>query len=152
MLSFDIRSLESKAAQVDANLSPDDPVWEEGDPRADGPIHVTGRLSAAGAGRFYFSGRMEGEVTRECRRCLIDVPRTVREDAHFIFAAEGEVGADDPDVYVFEPNARSLDIRPAVREAWLLAAPQFVLCRENCEGLCATCGADLNEGACECRA
>src|SRR4051812_15494736 len=105
MLSFDIRSLESKAAQVDGDLSEDDSVWEEGDSRPTGPIHVTGRLSAAGAGRFYFSGRMEGKVDLECRRCLTDVSRTVREDAHFIFVAEDEVDAEDPDVYVFAPNA-----------------------------------------------
>jgi uncharacterized protein len=38
----------------------------------------------------------------------------------------------------------------AVREQVLLQVPQFTLCREECRGLCPTCGADLNEGACEC--
>ena len=47
-------------------------------------------------------------------------------------------------------GARSLDLRPAVREEWLLAAPAFVLCREDCKGLCPRCGADLNEGPCSC--
>ncbi len=149
MLSFDIRSLESQAAQVDGRLAPDDPVWEDGDVRPSNHVEITGRLSAAGPSRFYFSGHFAGEATAPCRRCLKDVDVKVREDAHFIFSSEGEDSADDPDVFPFDANAPKLDMRPAVREAWLLAVPQFVLCREDCKGLCATCGIDLNTGTCE---
>ena len=149
MLSFDIRSLESQAAQVDGRLAPDDPVWEDGDVRPSNSLEITGRLSAAGPSRFYFSGQFAGEATVPCRRCLTDVDVKVSEDAHFIFSSEGEDSADDPDVFPFDANAPKLDMRPAVREAWLLAVPQFVLCREDCKGLCATCGIDLNTGTCE---
>ena len=150
MLSFDIRSLESQAAHVDGSVSPDDPVWEAGDMRPSEPIHVEGRLSAAGPHRFYFSGRMSGATEMPCRRCLEDVRVEVSEEEHFIFSAEGEEGSDDPDVFPFNPNAYSLDMRPAVREAWLLAAPTYVQCREDCKGLCPTCGTDLNAGECDC--
>ena len=53
MLSFDIRSLTERAVAVDDTLSPDDPVWLDGDSVPSGPIRVKGRLSAAGPGRFY---------------------------------------------------------------------------------------------------
>ncbi len=149
MLSFDIRSLESQAAQVDGQLTPDDSVWEDGDVRPAKPIKVDGRLSAAGPSRFYFSGRFGGEAVAPCRRCLREVDVRVEEDAHFIFSSEGEDSDDDPDVFPFDANAPKLDLRPAVREAWLLAVPGFVLCREDCKGLCATCGIDLNTGTCE---
>ena len=46
--------------------------------------------------------------------------------------------------------AHELDMRPALREQWLLAVPAFVHCREDCKGLCPTCGTDLNVGACDC--
>ena len=150
MLSFDIRALESKAIRVDGELAPDDPVWQEGDPRPAEPIRVTGRLSTAGAGRYYFSGEMEGTMVAECRRCLTDVEVGVDDEAHFIFAEPGTEGADEPDVYLVDPRARDLDLRPAVREQWLLSAPSFVQCRDDCKGLCATCGADLNAGECRC--
>ena len=149
MLSFDIRSLESHAAQVDGQLAPDDSVWEDGDARPVRPIQVEGRLSAAGPSRFYFSGRIHGEAEVPCRRCLTDVGVSVDDDAHFIFSSEGDDSSDDPDVFPFDPNAPTLDLRPAVREAWLLSVPGFVLCREDCKGLCATCGIDLNTGSCE---
>lgn len=150
MLSFDIRSLESQAAQVDGQLAPEDPVWQDGDARPSSPILVEGRLSAAGPSRFYFSGRLAGEAEIPCRRCLTEVGVQVEEEAHFIFSSEGGDTADDPDVYPFDPNAPSLDMRPAVREAWLLAAPAFVLCREDCKGFCANCGTDLNTESCDC--
>ncbi len=45
---------------------------------------------------------------------------------------------------------QSLDLAPAIREEVLLAVPLYPLCREDCRGLCVTCGADLNEGPCAC--
>src|ERR1051325_628957 len=43
-----------------------------------------------------------------------------------------------------------VDVTPAIREELFLAAPRYVLCRENCKGLCPQCGKDLNAGPCGC--
>jgi uncharacterized protein len=150
MLSFDLRSLETKAVQVDGAVQPDDPIWEEGDNRPTDPIRVTGRLSSAGDGRFYFTGRMEGRFELPCRRCLEPVNVEVREEIHFLLAELGAEEADDPEVFLFDPNARLLDLRAAVRETWLLTAPAYVQCKDDCKGLCATCGTNLNESTCNC--
>jgi uncharacterized protein len=151
MLSFDLGSLARHAAHVDAELSPDDPVWREGDPRPAEPVRVTGRLSAAGQGRFYLHAQLEGAVALECRRCLTDVRAPVAEEMHLVFAEEGdEEAADDPDVYRFDSREPELDIRPAIREQWLLSAPSYAQCSDDCKGLCPTCGADLNTTTCEC--
>ncbi len=150
MLSFDLRSLETKAVQVDGELQRDDPIWEEVDVRPEGPIMVTGRLSHAGEGRFYFAGRIDGRIALPCRLCLEEVSVEVDEEVHFLLAEIGADEADDPDVYLYDPNARMLDLRGAVRETWLLTAPAYVQCREDCKGLCATCGTNLNESSCNC--
>lgn len=154
MFSFDIRSLESRAAQVHDDLPATDPVWGEHDIRPTDAVHVEGRLSGAGEDRFYFSGHLSGTVKLECRRCLTDVTVGVDDaDVHFIFAPLGDQTVeDDPDVFTYNPAARELDIRPAVREAWLLDVPAFAQCRPDCKGLCPTCGADRNTGACRCDA
>ncbi len=153
MLSFDIRSLESKAVQVDDDLAADDPVWAGDDTRPLDGVHVEGRLSAAGEERFYFSGSLSGVVKLDCRRCLADVTTDVSGEVHFLFAPAGdETAADDPDVFTYDAGARELDLRPAVREAWLLEAPSLVLCRPDCKGLCPSCGTDLNTDQCECGA
>jgi uncharacterized protein len=150
MLSFDIRSLASKAVHVDGAVAANDPVWHDEDTRPSKPVHVTGRLSAAGADRYYFSGHLDGEAAAECRRCLTDVSVSISEDIQLLFVEADTEGADDPDVYVIDSRAHELDMRPALREQWLLAVPAFAQCRDDCKGLCPTCGADLNAGACDC--
>lgn len=150
MLSFDIRSVASHAAEVEGAVAPDDPIWMPDDVHPDAALRVSGRLSGAGHGRFYFSGRFTGTTTLECRRCLTPVAVAVTDDASAIFSDEENEDADDPDVYPLEPGGAVVDLRPAIREQWLLNVPAFVQCRPDCKGICPTCGADLNAGPCEC--
>ena len=150
MLSIDLRLLEAQAASVDGILDPDDAVWQDGDVRPRDGLRVTGRLSRAGADRYYFSGRIAGTVEMPCRRCLEPATQAVSEDVHVLFAEPGAEGAEDPDVFVLPLRAGELDLRPAAREQWLLAAPAFVECSEECRGLCTRCGANLNQEPCGC--
>lgn len=151
MLCFDIRSLEARAESVDGLLEANDPVWEEGDTRpVNAGVHVVGRLSAAGPGRFYLSGRLEGQATATCRRCLTDTHASVAEDVHLLFAESDVDEAEEDDVVPIKAGERELDLRPALREEWLVSVPSYVLCREECLGLCPTCGADRNTTRCDC--
>lgn len=150
MLSFPIRTLQQGAVQVESGLAPDDAVWLESDVRPVGSVQVTGRLSGAGAGRFYFSGEFHGTAAGECRRCLAPVEFVVQGDSHLIFADADDENADEPDVYPLSDAGTTLDLRPAIREQWLLDTSVLPLCRPDCKGLCATCGAELNNGPCGC--
>lgn len=151
MLSFPVRTLQQGALQVDADLASDDTVWLEGDVRPVGAVRVTGRLSGAGAGRFYFSGEFHGLAPGDCRRCLVPVEFVVQTDAHLLFADASDENADEPDVFTLADGGTMLDLRPAVREQWLLEASGLPLCRPDCKGLCAACGAELNAGPCACQ-
>ena len=151
MLSFDIRSLAERAVAVDDTLSADDSVWLAGDPKPIGAIHVKGRLSPAGPDRYYWHGSIEGDVSLACSRCLGDADAHVSDEAHLIFAeAKTEGVEDDPDVFLLDDRLPDLDLRPAIREQWLLNVPGYALCRDDCKGLCPTCGAELNVGPCAC--
>ena len=150
MLSFDTRSLETKAALVDGVLAVDDAVWQPDDQRPARPIHVTGRLSSAGSGRYFLSGRMRGEIRLDCRRCLQPVDEVVDEELQLLFVEPGDDEADDPDVYLVEARTGEVDLRAALREQWLLTVPLFALCDDACKGLCPTCGADRNAVSCDC--
>lgn len=153
MLSFPTQAFSAGAIQVNGTLDVDDAVWLEGDSRPDSPgVRVTGRVSAAGVGRFYFSGTLSGKLTVECRRCLERAPQEVSAESHVLFADGDHVDADDPDVFplVTARGGSQLDLRPAIREGWLLEVPAFTLCRPDCRGLCARCGDNLNQGPCRC--
>ncbi|HEX5436853.1 MAG TPA: DUF177 domain-containing protein [Gemmatimonadaceae bacterium] len=150
MLSYDIRDLEHRAAAVDGWMGPEDPAWIEGDPRPAAPVHATGRISPAGPGRFYWNGRIEGMAKLSCRRCLSPLTAQVAEDVRLLFVQADDAVAEEPDVFRIPPHARTVDVRPAIREQWLLSAPSYAVCREDCKGLCPRCGADLNAGPCGC--
>ena len=150
MLSYDIRDLQAHAVRVDGSLSSDDSVWQEEDPRPIGSVQVTGRLSAAGRGRYYWHGRIAGTADVACRRCLEPFGAEIADDVHAFFAEPDDEEADDPDVFHLPASARVVDLRSAVREQWLLAVPAFAVCRDDCRGLCPKCGTDLNLGTCSC--
>lgn len=150
MLSYSLRELAKGAIQVDSALAPDDAVWEDGDVRPTEALRVTGRLSGAGTGRYYFSGAFEGTAAGECRRCLTPVQSVVQGDLHVLFADADDENADEPDVYPLGEGGTTIDLRPSVREQWLLEASSLPLCQPECLGLCITCGADRNRGPCGC--
>lgn len=150
MLSFDIRTLSQGPVQVDSTLATDDPVWMDGDLLPIGGVKVQGRISEAGTGRYYFSGGLEGSAAGECRRCLTPVKYPVKGEMQLIYVDADDETADEPDVYGLADLGTKLDLRPAVREQWLLEAAVLPLCRPDCKGLCPTCGAELNDGPCTC--
>lgn len=149
MLSFEVRSLAINAVKVEGELASDDEVWLPEDVRPDAPIQVTGRVSAAGNDRFYFSGHMSGSTTLDCRRCLTPVAVAVADDVTAIFS-DGSTEEDegDPDIFPLADGGKRVDLRPAIREQWVLNVPVFAECRPDCKGICPTCGTDLNAGTC----
>ena len=44
----------------------------------------------------------------------------------------------------------AIDLTPDIREDIILSFPSNWLCRDDCRGLCAGCGVDLNQGECRC--
>jgi len=49
-----------------------------------------------------------------------------------------------------EEAAEFVDLTPEMREAIILLLPGYPVCREDCKGLCARCGANLNRESCAC--
>lgn len=150
MLSFPIRTLSQGALQVAGHLASDDPIWMGEDSRPLTAVQVTGRLSGAGTGRYYFSGTFAGAMAGECRRCLVPVEVQIRGDANLLYADADDENADEPDVYPLSDAGNTLDLRPAIREQWLLEAQVLPVCKPDCLGFCPTCGANRNESPCDC--
>ena len=147
MLQFDLRELARGPVETQAEVAADDPLFAGLGITLAGPVRVGGRLQATGEGRFYWHGSLNAVVTGECRRCLSPVTVPVAADIGALFAQDAQ---DDPDAYALPPHAVEVDLRPAVREELALAAPGYVVCREDCRGLCPRCGKDLNAGPCGC--
>lgn len=143
-----LQALHEGPVETSADVPPDDPMFVEMEFALTSPVAVHGRLMDSGSGRYYWHGAIRAEVGATCRRCLRPVPVTVNQEVRVVFTDSSN--ADDASAYAIDTRAADLDLGPMVREELLLAVPDYALCREDCRGLCARCGKDLNEGACEC--
>ena len=149
MLRVDLRELAQGSVETKGELAPGDPLFAEIGFTLREPVVVGGRLQAIGNGRFYWRGTLRTAVQGECRRCLTPVVTPVELDVGALFTQDPEA-LEDPDSYAVAAAATEADLTPAVREELLLAAPRYVLCRDDCRGLCPQCGKDLNAGPCGC--
>lgn len=70
-----------------------------------------------------------------CVRCL----KEFEKPYHSAFHLEIEI-QDRP----------TIDVTDDIRQEILLSYPVKLLCREDCRGLCPSCGQDLNERSCNC--
>ena len=104
-------------------------------------------------------GHLAGHLRVLCSRCAGPADVTVGEDFQVLFVPlgsevdapdEDELATDEPDMVPY--TGEEIDIGETLREEILLALPLAPLCAETCRGLCPRCGADLNQGACDCPA
>jgi uncharacterized protein len=104
------------------------------------PLELDLRLEAVMEG-VLISGTVSGRATGECGRCLEPVSEEVDFDLQELYAypdsatqettSEDEAGRIEGDL---------IDLEPAVRDTVVLGLPLSPLCRDDCRGLCATCG------------
>ncbi|HXM37213.1 MAG TPA: DUF177 domain-containing protein [Gemmatimonadales bacterium] len=151
MLRVDLRELALGPVETRGELALADPLIAETDLVLREPVVVGGRLQGIGDGRFYWHGTLRTVAQGECRRCLAPVSTAVATDIGALFTQDPEA-LEDPDSYALAAEATEVDLTPAIREELLLAVPRYVLCREDCRGLCPRCGQDLNAGPCGCTA
>lgn len=95
-------------------------------------------------GGVVVTGTVSAPFVGECRRCLGVVSGTISSGVEEIFVKDPEEGETYPIL------GDHIDLEPLAREAIVLALPLAPLCRPDCAGLCPSCGADLNGGACGC--
>jgi uncharacterized protein len=84
--------------------------------------------------------RLEAKLAGACMRCLKEAAQTVEVDAREVDRPGAGEELSSP--YVED---ETLDLASWARDAFVLALPTQVLCREDCAGLCSVCAADLNE-------
>jgi uncharacterized protein len=83
--------------------------------------------------------RFEAELEGPCMRCLDPAGHVVEVDAREIDQPGGGEELSSP--YL---EGEELDLQAWARDALALALPTQIVCREECLGLCAVCGENLN--------
>lgn len=117
-----------------------DPIELAGQSYTSAPVPV--RLDVARTTGGGWSLRMRYEATLEgpCMRCLEPANRVMKVDAREVHQPSG--GGDLSSPYIDDDD---LNLRDWVHDALTLDLEGQVLCRDDCAGLCAECGQNLNE-------
>jgi uncharacterized protein len=100
-------------------------------------LDVSRTMGHGWALRLRFSAPLEGP----CMRCLTAAAPELEVDAREVHQPGGGEELQSP--YVDDDG--ELDVAAWARDALALAMPAQITCRPDCAGLCAQCGADLNE-------
>ena len=85
-------------------------------------------------------------IERECSRCLDQFVHPVRVKVEELYAHPQPLEETE----FFIGQDAKLDLAPLLRAELLIALSQRAFCREDCKGLCATCGINLNHETCDC--
>jgi len=103
-----------------------------------------------------FSGRMRGQLTGHCGRCLAEYGFALDKRFDFMLtpaAKKSAHGAEElhrDDLALSYYSSDEIDMAPLIAEQVMLALPTRPLCGEHCRGLCGSCGANLNTDICNC--
>lgn len=122
-----------------------DPSWH---------LESVGLDVEADGAEVFVRGRLTATMPLTCSRCVesfpgrVDVDLDVRLVPRPAAADSVELGADDLDVDFYEGD--ELDLGRVIENETTLALPMKPLCRPDCRGLCAVCGANRNVVACAC--
>lgn len=95
----------------------------------------------------------EGRVSIwiSCSRCLEPVLHTfsiqIEEEADMKLTDQERIEALDESSFIQD---KVLDTEKLLHNEILIRWPMRVLCKEDCKGICSRCGANLNQGSCDC--
>ena len=111
------------------------------------PVTLKGEIKNT-AGIVTVEAKINFVLETCCDRCAAEVKLPFEVDMeHGLVSSLNDEENDD---YILVENMK-LDIEELTSEDIYLALPGKILCKEDCKGVCATCGADLNEGPCGCK-
>lgn len=154
-MQLDLTRYRQPVSQFGRTFQPSE-VEQEGDAyRVVAPVRVELEIHKD-KDRFRLTGTAQTELELTCGRCLeaFRMPFESRLDVRYLPATElatedeREVAEEDLDTSYYRED--QIDLNELLREQFYLALPMKPLCRDDCAGLCAQCGTNLNTEACQC--
>ena len=119
-----------------------------------GSVSVAGTLRKV-AEQFLLAATLKGRYVGECDRCLVEIERDVEVPINLYYrpsdGGDVEDGEDDLEMRSYLPDQDVIVLDEEVRQTLALAVPLKKICREECKGLCPTCGVDWNTEECNCQ-
>ena len=152
--------------QINVSKLLKEPIGSSRDYEIGGTVEITGegvgskvqgevRLTRVNRG-ILVKGTLSTEVEITCGRCLssFSCPLTLNIEEEYFPIIDVSSGTPlslpgEPGSFIIDEH-HVIDLTEAVRQYALLTVPIKPLCREDCAGLCPSCGQNLNQGGCDC--
>ena len=99
------------------------------------------------AGILHLRGTITADMLCICDRCGQEFESTKETAVDVVLVGEEE-GHDNPGVFPLQGT--EVDAQDVLTTCFILDMETRFLCREDCKGLCARCGRNLNLGPCGC--
>jgi uncharacterized protein len=116
------------------------------------PLHLAGVVESVVDG-ILVRGELTVTVDVACSRCLEPVSDDVVADVVELFHDPARLDADEleevDEGYAITDG--TVDLDALLRDTLAPALPTQPRCREDCAGLCPSCGVNRNESTCGCR-
>ncbi len=158
-----VRELELRKLEFNEDLPPG--AVEFGpDFRQIGPLHAEGRAELVVEHHGHHQdvedirlvGSLETRIEVACARCLEPVVHHVTREFDLLYRPQGvdrrgeEVSISQAETEIGYYQGEGLLLEDTLREQVLLSTPVKSVCREECKGLCPSCGRNLNQEQCNC--
>jgi uncharacterized protein len=114
------------------------------------PVAVTVHVTRLEPHLLAVAGEQSTLATFSCARCLTQftLPLITRWSERFTDVKQKAQTKEEQEIHFVAGNM--IDLDPYIREALLLQLPFVPVCREECQGLCPTCGSNRNSASCDC--
>jgi uncharacterized protein len=151
---IDLNSFE-RERRIDETLPAESIEIDLPNARVVSDIVLNGELLKSAASTT-LKGKLSGALELDCDRCLEPQQRPMEVELDLEFVPESNFGAESnlelrgDDLKLDAIPDDHIDTAQIAREQILLDIPQQFFCREDCQGLCQKCGANLNETDCGC--
>lgn len=109
------------------------------------PISIEGSIMYTGED-FFVRGNFSANYTAHCGLCGKEVTNKIECEFNEEFCITEDLSHPDRFTYV----GNTIDISKMVLDNIYLKLPLKLICNQECQGLCPTCGQNLNVAQCEC--
>lgn len=111
------------------------------------PVLLKGEISNK-AGVVQIDAVASFDYSADCDRCAAKTKKHF--DVPVKHGLVSKLNNEDNDDYIVVENME-LDVEALTLEDIYLFLPAKFLCKDDCKGLCAKCGTNLNEKSCDCK-
>jgi uncharacterized protein len=122
------------------------------DERFSGAIKVEAKIDKS-VHQIFLQAEIRAEGSFFCDRCLEHFHQEIHTaySMMYVQGARSTVELNkEEEIQSLTADMNTIDLDDDVRQYILLAIPQKLLCREDCQGFCPTCGVNKNIASCTC--